>query len=640
MSAALKTLVSQATRDSDTPPSGYQLDQLTKASFASPVDADLLQDAVVRRLDSKSANVKWKTLRVIAYLCTNGNPSMRKSFQRRTDILRAAAGFTGPLHPLHGDAPNERVRCAAKEAMNSLFASTDAEPPQHHKSSIASQHFSGGDPPPSDALSNDNAITSVLQTAVARATSLAGSMVNGYPPQDRGSYTSPIVPHRSASGMVGFGNPAFRSTAPPSSNSFLDKVKQVFDPAVPIRSRHASTPAPFRPVGGPVNRADFDVKPARLAEPTHRQRGEVGGVWGSGAAGDELGAVNHLSEGAPTVSRSSSAPRTSAVAHAAAVGDGILETRLIDDLTAAGGVSTMPSAGALTQLTAAFESLDRALILTLLDEKLHESQHWQTQAKSLSVIEALFAHDSASLTEYFREQPGGVTALTLSNNRTIRSKADKVQTLLGIASSADAGVSSDTHRASSTAAVDLLDFGMQNQVEPQASSFMAAPSSPPTADLFASISLNDAEPVQTRPAPRDSSNSSDPLGFMMQSPPQPDLLQVVMDMHDQHDGRGGPAGSSSGYAPLQDLDVSAGADSSSAFPFMAAAPVSPARTSSFDFIADEVGPSDLGAKPEAPSTKTLDPFATAVKTVRNTTAGRADSFAFVQDIMKGPATLP
>lgn len=143
MSAALKTLVSQATRDSDTPPSGYQLDQLTKASFASPVDADLLQDAVVRRLDSKSANVKWKTLRVIAYLCTNGNPSMRKSFQRRTDILRAAAGFTGPLHPLHGDAPNERVRCAAKEAMNSLFASTDAEPPQHHKSSIASQHFSG-----------------------------------------------------------------------------------------------------------------------------------------------------------------------------------------------------------------------------------------------------------------------------------------------------------------------------------------------------------------------------------------------------------------------------------------------------------------------------------------------------------------
>lgn len=275
------------------------------------------------------------------------------------------------------------------------------------------------------------------------------------------------------------------------------------------------------------------------------------------------------------------------------------------------------------------------------------------------MIEALFAHDSASLTEYFREQPGGVTALTLSNNRTIRSKADKVwlsicvitytylrravyqvQTLLGIASSADAGVSSDTHRASSTAAVDLLDFGMQNQVEPQASSFMAAPSSPPTADLFASISLNDAEPVQTRPAPRDSSNSSDPLGFMMQSPPQPDLLQVVMDMHDQHDGRGGPAGSSSGYAPLQDLDVSAGADSSSAFPFMAAAPVSPARTSSFDFIADEVGPSDLGAKPEAPSTKTLDPFATAVKTVRNTTAGRADSFAFVQDIMKGPATLP
>jgi uncharacterized protein with HEPN domain len=71
--------------------SNPELIVILELSLASITQCQAIEEAVMSRLRSTSPNVKWKSLRVIRHLCTNGHANMKKAFQRHNDLLRQCA---------------------------------------------------------------------------------------------------------------------------------------------------------------------------------------------------------------------------------------------------------------------------------------------------------------------------------------------------------------------------------------------------------------------------------------------------------------------------------------------------------------------------------------------------------------------
>lgn len=163
-----RSLLARATEGTDAPTPGYIYVDLAKAAGANPSAAQEMAQYLTRRLVSKqNPNIKYKCCKVIAKLCEQ---VPRNQFRRCVSqdphavaAIKEATAFRGPLDPVQGDAKNERVRQAAKEALDAVYSeaiTTDAtggitpsyEPSPHYASSASST--SAGQPRRMEGMGN------------------------------------------------------------------------------------------------------------------------------------------------------------------------------------------------------------------------------------------------------------------------------------------------------------------------------------------------------------------------------------------------------------------------------------------------------------------------------------------------------
>ena len=125
-----RQLLARATENSDAPTPGYMYLDIAKNAASNPVICSDIAKYLTRRLASKNNhNIKYKCLKIISKTCTS--PYLRGQFKRclsqdpnAMTAIKEALQFRGPPDPVRGDEPYERVRTAAKEALDAVYSDT------------------------------------------------------------------------------------------------------------------------------------------------------------------------------------------------------------------------------------------------------------------------------------------------------------------------------------------------------------------------------------------------------------------------------------------------------------------------------------------------------------------------------------
>jgi hypothetical protein len=129
-----RQLLARATDSSEAPTPGYMYNDIAKNAASNPsVCSDVAKYLTGRLASKNNYNIKHKCLKVIAK--TAASPYLRGQFKRCLSIdpqamtaIKDALQFRGPPDPVRGDQPYERVRVAAKEALDAIYS--DAPPDQ------------------------------------------------------------------------------------------------------------------------------------------------------------------------------------------------------------------------------------------------------------------------------------------------------------------------------------------------------------------------------------------------------------------------------------------------------------------------------------------------------------------------------
>lgn len=125
-----RQLLARATENSDAPTPGYMYLDIAKNAAGNPGTCAEIAKYLTTRLASKNnSNVKYKCLKVIAK--TAVSPYLKGQFKRclaqdphAMAAIKDATQFRGPPDPVRGDEPYEKVRVAAKEALDAVYSDT------------------------------------------------------------------------------------------------------------------------------------------------------------------------------------------------------------------------------------------------------------------------------------------------------------------------------------------------------------------------------------------------------------------------------------------------------------------------------------------------------------------------------------
>lgn len=121
-----RSLLSRATEGTDAPTPGYLYVDLAKVATGNPATCQDMASYLSNRLQSRNnPNIKFKCCKVIAKLC---DQVPRNAFRRciaqdheAVAAIKEAMNFRGTMDPVLGDEPNQRVRIAAKEALDAVY---------------------------------------------------------------------------------------------------------------------------------------------------------------------------------------------------------------------------------------------------------------------------------------------------------------------------------------------------------------------------------------------------------------------------------------------------------------------------------------------------------------------------------------
>ena len=407
----------------------------------------------------------------------------------RRRLLLLSTDFKGPPDPLRGDAPYARVRDEAKECINAVFNGPAAR--QSGGPSLVSGRMEGygggGDP-------SMGSPTSEMNSGRASNFGYEGTYSSSNPNSRAGANPNPGLvtndPPVSTGKMVGFGNPQYENKT--SSASFIDKMKTKMTAAASSDAKGAGPYKPYAGAGGYANPSTFTPPPIAALDQSNggRKRGEVGGVWANG------GDAGSASQGAGSYPGSSSAisgtPYANSVAHVQhqprvvrpTSSNGEYETRLIDSLTPAAGVRSVPSKDELSKFAQQCESLDKLLVVKIINEsKLAPGTHPATQMKALCLIECILTTGNAAATEevedYLCENASNLETLEREGSTSLlKNKAVRVMELCGLREE------KRVQQAPTTAAQPAASSFYQQQAKPEVDLLgfaAAAPAAAPAA---------------------------------------------------------------------------------------------------------------------------------------------------------------
>lgn len=163
-------------------------------------------------------------------------------------------------------------------------------------------------------------------------------------------------------------------------------------------------------------------QPAQPSTGGVHQRGRPGGGWDAPSAPLSPGKEAPLPAASPQVSVAIPAPQP--------VVAGEHEQRLVDELTAPGGVRASVPREELRKFCTTCQTLDSNAIAQLLQAKL-EAPEWQRRLKAMSVIEALIKSEDTQVLDHFKRHVALVEAQLNSTQASIKDKAHKLLLLLG-----------------------------------------------------------------------------------------------------------------------------------------------------------------------------------------------------------------
>ena len=132
-----RSLLARATEGTLAPTPGYIYLDIAKNVAASPMACQEVATYLSRRLQSKqNANIKYKCLKVIAKVAES--PVTRGMFKRTMAqdshsmaCIKEALQFRGPPDPSRGDEPYQKVREAAKEALDAIYSDSPSSTSAH-----------------------------------------------------------------------------------------------------------------------------------------------------------------------------------------------------------------------------------------------------------------------------------------------------------------------------------------------------------------------------------------------------------------------------------------------------------------------------------------------------------------------------
>jgi len=513
----ISSLVSKATQDDRQPPSGFQLTELAQLTIQSDDDCQVLQDALLKRLGKDRPYVKYKTLRVIKYISENGRPEFRMGMQKHAEQIRRCTQFKGKIDPLYGMTPSEDVRKAAKAAIAAIFASGVK-----------------------DTSKIRNRITGFASNQEFGST---GSS------QPDGIYSAPTVAvGASGKSMQGFGNTNYEPDTGNSSStwrstfgSYFNKSeasKPNFQPHKPAPTYTGINPSVLSQVSNSQRHA-LDSSNLRGDKP--RQRGQVGGTWGSNGAEEVV------------IPKPMSSAFTSQIKQPQASGPamksestGEYESTLVTRLVSAGGMKPEPSREDLEKFYRQYPTLAQDAVHDVLEETLFTGSVIQ-KLRCMHVIEGILKREfSGEMQAFFKAHPDSLQALTNHNKKNVRAKVAQVMKLVGIG--AGSNIQSPTTQSEDNEVIviqsnepNLLDWGVQNveattppesKAEPSLLDMLGVPAAEPpkaqeTTGLFNGLTSeppkskelsvdNWLEPSQTKAKPEEKREpaSFDPFDFM------------------------------------------------------------------------------------------------------------------------------
>jgi len=409
--------------------------------------------------------------------------------------IKEATQFRGHADPVRGDQPNEKVRQAAKEALDAIYSDT----------------------PPTDPSSVGGSFASSVSSSYGNP---AGGYGGGAPSGMGGG------PRR----MEGIGNPMFKDPRlePQGQgmtvNEVVNEAKDTIigmikDPlarnaSVQVSNKQGQMPRPggySGPAGSynsqPPGRTDLmhqtngqwtmasNRGPGAVALPPnyntdsayYKSRDAAGGnaySWAqsnaggpaSGGVGGSWGSVGTAHQATPSITVNTIPGVGAGVSGGAGTGvsDGSYEKQLVMELCPPGGMKPEPPPDKLAQFSRVVSSLNPDLVCPVLLDCLEEGQPWIIRAKALCAIEACIKHGQKpgapnnGYADFLHACNGEFAPLANHTRAAIRDPAKRVLNLLGVATPVGNVVHPVGHTAAPVAAppaaappppvANLLDF--------------------------------------------------------------------------------------------------------------------------------------------------------------------------------------
>jgi len=406
-----RSALARATDSSDAPTPGYLFLDIGKSCATGPKACHDTIQYLLKRLQNKNHNIKYKTLKVIAKVAEN--PATRGQFKREVatnpqlvGLIRDSSTFRGPPDPLRGMAIYERVHEAAKEALSAIYSDSGSGPSDGMAPGVGTSYgapVSGG-------------------YGGASSYSGGGGMGTGAKMEGIGNpmFADPrLVPQNSQRGIAGMTVTEVMSTV---GETVVNMVKDPLARNVQIPPARGFSNSYNGPPGrnelsaatggawtmasnrGPnaIQAPGMGYNPDKDAYMREKDtssfgwaqnpstnstpvRGGIGGSWGSAGGGVAAAAretpSNHIRP------QTYSTPASFGGSGGTAVSDGSYERGLIAELCPPGGMKAEPPADKLEQFVRSAPSLNADLVCPVLLDNLEDGTPWIVKAKALCVIE-------------------------------------------------------------------------------------------------------------------------------------------------------------------------------------------------------------------------------------------------------------